>query len=96
MSACSAKQTLLIMFLLVLQNEHHSLCSAKRASIYYVLLRQAEFEPSTSPLPSKTTGSLLRRLLRSTGAPYVTLHSKLDEEKSKYAGLAQESCFGSA
>jgi hypothetical protein len=32
MSACSAKQTLLIMFLLVLQNEHHSLCSAKRTS----------------------------------------------------------------
>jgi hypothetical protein len=25
--------------------------------IYYVLLRQADFEPSTSPLPSKTTSS---------------------------------------
>ncbi len=68
----------------------------KTSIIYYVLLRQAEFEPSTSPLPSKTTDSLLRRLLRSTSAPYVTLHSKLDEEKSKYAGLAQENCFGSA
>jgi hypothetical protein len=64
--------------------------------IYYVLLRQAEFEPRTSPLPSKTTSSKVKkilmfngcRLLRwsclktiSSGAPYVTLHNKLDEEK---------------
>jgi hypothetical protein len=77
MSACSAKQTLLIMFLLVLQNEHHSLCSAKRTSFimfcktniiyYYVLLRQAEFEPSTSPLPSKTTSSKVNVFLSLTG-----------------------------
>jgi hypothetical protein len=80
--ACFTKRTSFIMF-------------CKTSIICYVLLRQAEFEPSTSPLPSKTTGSLPRRLLRSL-SPYVTVHSKFDEEKSKYAGLAQENCFGSA